>query len=49
MRSAAAIDDAAIAAALAENQGNVSRAAQALGLHRNQLRRWIAKRGGEEK
>ena len=49
VRSAAAIDDAAIAAALAEHQGNVSRAAQALGLHRNQLRRWIAKRGGEEK
>jgi DNA-binding NtrC family response regulator len=49
VRSASAVDDAAIAAALAEHGGNVSRAAQALGLHRNQVRRWIAKRGGEEK
>jgi DNA-binding NtrC family response regulator len=46
-RSASAIDDASIAAALAEHDGNVSRAAQALGLHRNQLRRWIAKREGK--
>jgi DNA-binding NtrC family response regulator len=49
VRTANALDDAAIAAALSEHAGNVSRAAQALGLHRNQLRRWIAKRGGEDK
>ncbi|HET8938910.1 MAG TPA: sigma 54-interacting transcriptional regulator [Polyangiales bacterium] len=49
VRSASAVDDAAIEAALAEHGGNVSRAAQALGLHRNQLRRWIAKRGGDDK
>ncbi|MET0387781.1 MAG: sigma 54-interacting transcriptional regulator [Polyangiales bacterium] len=42
-RSVAALDDAAIAAALAENGGNVTRTAKALGLHRNQLRRWVAK------
>jgi DNA-binding NtrC family response regulator len=47
-RSAAVLDDVAIAAALAEHAGNVSRAAQALGLHRNQLRRWIAKRSEEK-
>jgi DNA-binding NtrC family response regulator len=47
VRSASVLDDAAIAAALAEHGGNVSRAAQALGLHRNQLRRWLAKRGEE--
>jgi DNA-binding NtrC family response regulator len=47
-RSASVLDDVAIAAALAEHAGNVSRAAQALGLHRNQLRRWIAKRGEDK-
>jgi transcriptional regulator with PAS, ATPase and Fis domain len=31
--------------ALQEHKGNVTRAAQALGMHRNQLRRWLAKRG----
>jgi transcriptional regulator of acetoin/glycerol metabolism len=45
-RSASALDDAQIAAVLGEHQGNVSRAAKALGLHRNQLRRWLAKRDG---
>ncbi len=33
-----------IESALTEHQGNVTRAAKALGLHRNQLRRWLAKR-----
>ena len=42
-KSASALDDAAIEAALAEHAGNVSRAAKALGLHRNQLRRWVSK------
>jgi hypothetical protein len=41
---AADIDDAAIAQALAEHDGNVTRAARALGLHRNQLRRLLARR-----
>jgi transcriptional regulator of acetoin/glycerol metabolism len=36
-------DEANIQAALAAHGGNVTRAAQALGLHRNQLRRWLAK------
>jgi transcriptional regulator with AAA-type ATPase domain len=35
--------DEEIAAALAAHGGNVTRAAKALGLHRNQLRRWVAK------
>jgi DNA-binding NtrC family response regulator len=38
-------DDATIEAALAAHQGNVSGAARALGLHRNQLRRWLDRRG----
>ena len=42
-RTAAELDDAAIEAALREHGGNVTRAAKALGLHRNQLRRWVAK------
>ena len=42
-KSTAELDDGAIEAALAEHAGNVSRAAKALGLHRNQLRRWVAK------
>jgi DNA-binding NtrC family response regulator len=46
-RSASGLDDTAILAALSEHGGNVSRAAQALGLHRNQLRRWLAKRGAD--
>jgi transcriptional regulator with PAS, ATPase and Fis domain len=41
---AADLDDAAIERALAEHDGNVTAAARALGLHRNQLRRWLAKR-----
>jgi transcriptional regulator of acetoin/glycerol metabolism len=36
-------DDAVIRGALAEHGGNVTRAARALGLHRNQLRRWLGK------
>lgn len=40
--------DEAIAAALGEHDGNVTRTAKALGLHRNQLRRWLAKRGSGE-
>ncbi|HEY2734760.1 MAG TPA: sigma 54-interacting transcriptional regulator, partial [Polyangiales bacterium] len=39
-------DDSAIEAALAAEGGNVTRAARALGMHRNQLRRWLAKRTG---
>jgi transcriptional regulator of acetoin/glycerol metabolism len=38
-------DGLAIESALRENAGNVSRAARSLGLHRNQLRRWLAKNG----
>jgi len=38
------VDDAAVERALAEHAGNVTAAARALGLHRNQLRRRIAKR-----
>lgn len=45
-KSLSGVDDARIEAALSEHQGNVSRAARALGLHRNQLRRWLAKRDG---
>jgi transcriptional regulator with PAS, ATPase and Fis domain len=37
-------DDASIAAALAAEAGNVTRAARALGVHRNQLRRYLASR-----
>ena len=36
-----------IEAALRKEQGNVTAAARALGMHRNQLRRWLAKRQGE--
>ncbi len=36
--------DEAIERALEEHDGNVTRTARALGLHRNQLRRWLAKR-----
>jgi transcriptional regulator of acetoin/glycerol metabolism len=38
-----------IEAALRREQGNVTRAAKALGLHRNQLRRWIAKNNVDPK
>jgi transcriptional regulator with PAS, ATPase and Fis domain len=38
-------DGAAIEAALRDHAGNVSGAARALGMHRNQLRRWLAKSG----
>jgi transcriptional regulator of acetoin/glycerol metabolism len=41
---AVAPSDDAIERALAENGGNVTQTARALGLHRNQLRRWLAKR-----
>ncbi|WP_437316882.1 sigma 54-interacting transcriptional regulator [Sorangium sp. So ce385] len=39
-----------IEAALRREMGNVTRAAKALGMHRNQLRRWLAQRaaGGDE-
>ena len=40
-KSAPKPDDDQIRAALAREQGNVSRAARALGMHRNQLRRWL--------
>jgi ActR/RegA family two-component response regulator len=33
-----------IEAALRKEQGNVTAAARALGMHRNQLRRWLARR-----
>jgi DNA-binding NtrC family response regulator len=39
----------AIEAALRREQGNVTRAARALGLHRNQLRRWIARHSVDPK
>ena len=39
------LDDAAIDAALARANGNVSQAARELGLHRTQLRRILARRG----
>jgi DNA-binding NtrC family response regulator len=42
--SAPALDDETITAALAANGGNVTGTAKALGMHRNQLRRWLAKR-----
>jgi transcriptional regulator of acetoin/glycerol metabolism len=38
-------DRATIELTLQKEGGNVSRAARALGLHRNQLRRWLAKNG----
>jgi DNA-binding NtrC family response regulator len=41
-------DRAAIELALEEHKGNVSRAARSLGLHRNQLRRWLAKNASNE-
>jgi hypothetical protein len=41
-------DDARIGAVLAELGGNVTAAAKRLGLHRNQLRRWLDKRGKTE-
>lgn len=47
-KSATAHDDAAIADALAAHGGNVTRAAKALGLHRNQLRRWLAKQAPDQ-
>jgi transcriptional regulator of acetoin/glycerol metabolism len=37
-------DDASIRSALESAKGNVSRAAKALGMHRSQLRRWLARR-----
>jgi transcriptional regulator of acetoin/glycerol metabolism len=37
--------DEAIEKALGENDGNVRGTARALGMHRNQLRRWMEKRG----
>lgn len=39
-------DAEVIQAALAAEGGNVTRAARRLGLHRNQLRRWLEKQGG---
>jgi DNA-binding NtrC family response regulator len=42
-RSAAAWSDEQIAQALADNGGNVRGTARALGMHRNQLRRWLEK------
>ena len=40
------LDVARIREALEREQGNVSRAARQLGMHRTQLRRWIARHGG---
>jgi transcriptional regulator with PAS, ATPase and Fis domain len=42
------LDRERIERALAAHDGNVSRAARALGLHRNQLRRWLAKRASSD-
>jgi len=43
-KSAGLPEDSQIERALSENGGNVTQAARALGIHRNQLRRWLAKR-----
>ena len=45
-KSAAAWSDEEIAQALANNGGNVRGTARALGMHRNQLRRWLEKHPG---
>ncbi len=47
--AAARLSDDEILRALAENGGNVRGTARALGMHRNQLRRWLDKRGEGEK
>jgi DNA-binding NtrC family response regulator len=47
--AAAELTREAIEAALKKEQGNVTKAARALGLHRNQLRRWITKNGVDPK
>ena len=39
----------AIEAGLKREQGNVTRAARSLGMHRNQLRRWLARHGVDPK
>lgn len=44
-RTASDLSDEDIERALRENDGNVRGTARALGIHRNQLRRWLAKRG----
>jgi DNA-binding NtrC family response regulator len=45
-KTAAAWSDEQIAKALADNGGNVRGTARALGMHRNQLRRWLEKHPG---
>jgi DNA-binding NtrC family response regulator len=47
--AAAEIPRESIEQALRAEQGNVTRAARTLGMHRNQLRRWIAKNGVDPK
>lgn len=42
-------DEAAVRQALAAARGNVMQAARALGVHRNQLRRWLGERGVDPK
>jgi transcriptional regulator of acetoin/glycerol metabolism len=42
------LEDAEIERVLAENAGNVTAASRVLGLHRNQLRRWVEKRAGNK-
>jgi len=44
-KTLAKTDDEAIAEALRRAAGNVTQAARDLGIHRNQLRRWIARKG----
>jgi transcriptional regulator with PAS, ATPase and Fis domain len=44
-RSRGALERAAIEAALRAHAGNVTAAARALGIHRNQLRRWLEREG----
>jgi transcriptional regulator of acetoin/glycerol metabolism len=46
-RSSSLPTEQEIQSALAQHQGNVTRAARALGIHRNQLRRWLSKRPGD--
>jgi transcriptional regulator of acetoin/glycerol metabolism len=46
---AAEVTRESIEGALRAEQGNVTRAARTLGMHRNQLRRWLAKNGVDPK
>jgi len=45
VKATALPDESRIEQALSESGGNVTQAARVLGVHRNQLRRWLSKRG----